>query len=344
MPFGWWLSRYSAKMMTTITLAAGTFFVFVQGWAPTFAVLLLGRLLFGLAGTARDPARAMLVQQWLPRREMILFNGILPTTFGVVQTASFVATPFLLKAFDGDWRNTFYVLGFLNVGMTLAWVLLGRENITQAYKRRIASQEGTPLQSLFRHREPWLVGIGMAGFAAAFQSQNTFWPTFMKDTYGTGLVASGFLMGIGGLVVVAGGFLVMPLLSKTGGNRLPLVVIGICMTGTFLGVLVTDVIPVLLPLFIVSSVARGALFTVFNTIPFELPGSSPREIAVTQSLMMTLLWIGGFLGPILVGFIQEATGDLGLGMIVSGSCPIILSLTALLLPGREKVQPIGARG
>ena len=344
LPFGWWLSRYNASRMTAITLAVGAFFVFVQGWAPTFALLLVGRLIFGLTTVARHIARVMLIQQWLPQREIVLANGLFNAIYGVSLSMLFIATPFVLKFFDGNWRKTLYAFAFMNVGLALAWVLLGRENITQAYSRRVASQESTPLQSLFRYREPWLVGIGMMGFAIAFGAQTTFWPTFMKDTYSMSLVKSGFMIGIGGLTLAAGAFVVLPLVSKAASDRVPLMIIGIGMTSTFLAVLVTDAIPVLVIMFMVSGLARAGFWIIFMTIPFKLQGSKPRETAVIQSQMMTMSSIGGILGPLMVGFIDEATGDIELAMMVTMSCSILVCLTSLFLPGREREQPIGAQG
>lgn len=43
-PLTWWTSRFGAKRLTTVTLALGTACLFLQGWAPVFAVLLFGRL------------------------------------------------------------------------------------------------------------------------------------------------------------------------------------------------------------------------------------------------------------------------------------------------------------
>ncbi|MEE9198375.1 MAG: MFS transporter [Dehalococcoidia bacterium] len=343
LPFGWWLSRYRPKRIITVALAASAFFVFVQGWAPIFAVLLVGRLLFGLTAVARDPARALLIRQWLSKREIPLFNGILNAAFGLLLTAGFVVTPLVLKAFDDDWRNTLYSYAILNAVMALAWFLLGREKIVRRDSGRAASQEGTPLRSLFRYREPWLVGLGMVGYSMAQMAQFTFWPTFMKDTYGMSLVVSGFLIGVLGLVVAGGGLVIVPVLAKRAGNRLPLMVIGIGMGATFLGILATESIPILVAVLVVNGLARGAFWTIFNNIPFEIPARTPREIAITQALMQTMFWGGGVLGPILVGFIQEITGELEIGMVVAGLCPLAVTLTALFLPGKPRPQSLEAQ-
>ena len=72
LPAGLWLSRPDASKVLLGSLAFGTTFVIVQAWAPTYTVLLLARLAFGIAIVARQPARAMLTAQWFPRREIVL--------------------------------------------------------------------------------------------------------------------------------------------------------------------------------------------------------------------------------------------------------------------------------
>ncbi len=92
-PLSWWMSRYGAKTLTTVTLALGTLFLFLQGWAPVFVVLLAGRLAFGIAIVARQPARALLTQQWFPPREIVILNSASNALFGLVVGAGQVATP-----------------------------------------------------------------------------------------------------------------------------------------------------------------------------------------------------------------------------------------------------------
>ena len=334
-PFGWWLSRYNAKTMTTISLVVAVLGVVVQGWAPTFTVLLVGRLIYGLTSAAREPARVILVRQWLPQREVMLSNSVLNAALGIAVTGGFALTPLILNAFDDDWRNTLYAFALLTAGLAAAWVLLGRENIPGGQRRREASNEGTPLQGLFKYREPWLIGIGMVGYSIAQMAQYTFWPTFMKDTFDMSLVLSGSILGVLGLVIATGGVVVMPFVSRVG-NKLTFILTGIVLSGAFVGTLLTDSIPALVGMFVISGLARGAFWTMYSTIPFELPGSKPRETAVIQSLMMTMFWGGSVLGPLLVGFVQQATGDLKLALVVSSLFPMLITLAAFSLSGRRR--------
>ena len=74
-PLSLWTSRYPAKVLTTVTLVLGILLLFLQSWAPAFAYLLVGRLGFGITLLARIPARALLIRQWFPQREIVLVTA-----------------------------------------------------------------------------------------------------------------------------------------------------------------------------------------------------------------------------------------------------------------------------
>ena len=69
-------------------------------------------------------------------------------------------------------------------------------------------------------------------------------------------------------------------------------------------------------------------------IPFELPGIRPREIAVAIAFLQTTLFIGSGFGSVLAGVVQEATGDLQMGLMVTGLFPVLMTVAAILLPRR----------
>ena len=101
-PIAWAGSRLSPKWLTAVTLVGCALCLFMQGWAPVFGFLLLGRLLFGIFTIAQQPARAMLTRQWFPAREVVLVNGLSNVFFGLVVgggTGPFAGNP------DPPWRR-----------------------------------------------------------------------------------------------------------------------------------------------------------------------------------------------------------------------------------------------
>ncbi|MFQ5874621.1 MAG: hypothetical protein ACE5JL_12585 [Dehalococcoidia bacterium] len=108
---------------------------------------------------------------------------------------------------------------------------------------------------------------------------------------------------------------------------------GILITATSIGFLYTGTYGYLVLLAMANGLSF-AFFPIIMTIPFELPGIKPREIAVANSFVETFFVIGAMIGPVLAGGLQELTGDLRVALTVT--CFFALSLTAggILLPSK----------
>ena len=105
---------------------------------------------------------------------------------------------------------------------------------------------------------------------------------------------------------------------------------GLMLFGSHLVLVYTGSIALVLALSIVRGAAI-AYFPVVLTIVFLFPDIRPREVAVGFAFLETSVLIGEALGPLLVGFLQEATGDLQLALTVTVFFPLTLVVTALLL-------------
>jgi MFS family permease len=339
LPLGWWASRFRPKPLTTITLAVGTGLLFVQGWAPVFAVLLLGRLAFGVSLIAREPARALLIKQWFPARETMLANGLSSAMFGLIVGGGLVATPLILDVVDGDWRLVLRVFGVLFVVLTVVWEIVGRERSAPAQRRDSPWQAGI-LRSALGHRDLWVAGLGFMGASMAWSAFLSFYPTLMQDSYDLSLRWSGLILALsiftGGLSGIAISVAVMTI----GRRRTILQGVGILMTGTYLGMTLTGSLPLILVLALFNGIAWG-FYPVLYTVPFHLPGIKPREIVVAVAATMTMTAIGTGTGPLVAGLLQEALGDLGQALFIIGFATLSLSVAGTML--RPSSEPTPAK-
>ena len=340
LPFGWWLSRLDAKLVTTIALVAGGLFLFVQGWAPIFLVLLLGRLLFGLSGIAREPARAMLTQQWIPDREIVMVNGVLVGVIGVAIAIGFFVTPYILSRSDDNWRLAFYIFGFMTLAVAVAWQLLGRERITRSYIQRSVSQAGTPLRGLLRYRQLWWTGMGLFGANLLWLAFITFWPTLLLDRYQVSLALSGALMAVSGIVSSVFALIVSYLMTRRDIGKAWLFLCGILITITSIGMSLTGSLPLQFAMSFINGIG-WSFFPIVMTVPFKLPGIKPREVAVAIGFLEMAVWAGGAVGPVFVGMLQEATDDLQFTLIAASLFGLLLSLGAVLLPSEARFKALG---
>ena len=329
-PLSWWASRYSAKLLTTVTLVLGTAFLFLQGWAPVFGVLLFGRLAFGVTAIARQPAQAFLMRQWFHQREIVLVNSISNALFGLVVGGGLAAAPFLLISFGGNWRATLYTFGGLFAVLTVLWMVLGKDRDSAESRRQEASAQTNVLKGALRYRDLWVAGFGFLGATLASAAFLSFYPTMMLDTYGLSLRWSGAILAlgifIGGGAGLGFGFAVM----VTGQGKIILQFLGVLMALTFVGMTVTGDLATLLVLTFLNGIAWG-FWPILYSVSFHLPGIRSREVAVALAFIMMMASVGLTLGPLVTGFLHEALGNLRLSLAIVSFTPVSLCIAGILL-------------
>ena len=154
-PLSWWASRFRPRMVSSATLSLGAVFLILMGAAPSFAVLLVLRLLFGMTLISTGAVRAMLFEMWLKPREIILANGISNALFGLLVGAGLVATP-LIIAFVGDsWRTTLHILGAVYLLVALVWILLAKERKVPRPARKGNAFDVSVLKGALSQRDVW---------------------------------------------------------------------------------------------------------------------------------------------------------------------------------------------
>ncbi len=337
-PIAWATSRLSPKWLTTVTLVGCAVCLFIQSWAPAFAVLLLGRLLFGIFTIAQQPARAMLTRQWFPPREVVLVNGLSNVFFGLVVGGGLALSPVLLILLEDDWRGTLQIFAFYYVGMTALWMITGRDRVSEEF----TGGESQPLLPLLRsalsYRDLWICGIGFAGATMAFSAFLAFYPTLMLQEYDISLRVSGTALAVDVVLGGIGGLAIGYYAAAWRKEGLFLQILGIVMVGSFLGMVLSGSLVMIYGMAIINGVA-WTFFPILITVPFNLRGIQPRQLAVAFSFTMMLITAGQALGPLFVGFLEEATGDLKLTMFISSFTPLSLVLAGTTLGfGRQEAH------
>ena len=329
-PMSWWTSRFAPKVLTTITLALGAFFLFFQGWAPAFAILLAGRLGFGIVMLAREPARALLILQWFPRREVVLVNSVSNVLFGLVVGGGMVATPFIMEYLGHSWRSIFYIFSAILAILTLVWVVLGREQSTGEYQSLEVSKEKGLLKGTLSYPDLWVGGFGFLGANLAWSAFLTFFLTLMLDRYQIPLQWSGAILALGILVGGISGLGVGYAVMTFDKRKSILKTLGVLMTGTYVGMVLVNSISLLAFLSLLNGIAWG-FWPILHTVPFQLSGIRPRQVAVALAITMTLISTGSVVGPLVTGLLAETMGDLRLALVIVSFASLSLSVAGMLL-------------
>ena len=281
-----------------------------------------------------EPARSLLIRQWLPQRETNMAGGISNLFFGIIVSGGLLLTPIILNYFDGNWRPTMNSFGAFFLILGVIWQVLGRERnpVTTRTVEETSGSSGefSLVKKAFSFREVWIAGIGFTGALMAFSSFNSFFPTMALSFYDISLSGSGLIVA---MYVLPGGFsgvIVAYCLKGVRGRAPILAFAGVVMAGTYCAMTLTQSFSLLLVISIINGIGWG-FFPLLYMVPFHLKGIQPREIAIAVAVVMSMAALGSSIGPALTGFMQESMGSLQLSLRIISLSPLTLVIAAILL-------------
>ena len=91
------------------------------------------------------------------------------------------------------------------------------------------------------------------------------------------------------------------------------------------------------PWLIIPALALYGLLTwsftpIVFTIPMELPGFSPPQVAVVIGMVLVFTGVAAFVGPLAAGFLTDVTGSYLPGFLLFTAASLTLLVSALNLP------------
>ena len=198
-----------------------------------------------------------------------------------------------------------------------------------------------------RHRDLWIGSLGFFGPVLVWTTFLSFYPTLMLETYDTPLYLSGAILALSTVVGGFSGLGVVRVVRGAGRGRSILQGFGIVMTGSYIGLVLSPSVPLLVGLAVLNGITWG-IFPYLYSVPFHLRGIQPREVAIALAGMLTIMSTGVLLGPLVTGFLQEALGDLKSAMFIVSFMCLTLTVAGSVLrvePGAvraEGQEPVGA--
>lgn len=309
-------SRYRPIPLILVSLVLALPFLFLQGLANSFRVLLLARLLFVLCTLIATAARPLILQQWIAPGQYALVQSIGLSLHSTLLAVT-ISTSAWVIAVVGSWRLAYVVHGGFFLLQAILWVGIARERFApiSGLQDVLQEQRDTPLQALWTYPQGWLLGITMCGMAATWTAMVTFLPTLLLETRGISVTLSGPLLGFLYYALIPCSPLGGWLAKKVPNRRLLLWLPAFC--NMLLGILIAFVsVPWLLMVGLTCLGVIWIVSPVVEVMPFEFPGIRPREVAVIATLVRTMMGLGFALGPMITGLVTQYTQSLQTGLLV----------------------------
>jgi MFS family permease len=329
-----------------------SFFTAATGWAFNWVSLLVTRFLFGAGEAGCFPNLTKAFSRWLRPEERSRAQGILwmSARWGGAATPMLV---YLALQFV-SWRQAFGLFGLIGVVWAVLFYLWYRDNPREhksvnaaeaALLPTDASQRAhaaVPWSLLLRSRTVWCLGLQYAALSYAWYFFVTWFPTYLLKERGMDLKQSALLSGLplllGGFGSFAAGWLLPILSRKLGSTRRARC--GLAFTSMITaGALLTLSTWIKNPF-----VAVGVIALVSFCNDLTLPGSwtscmdvGGRFVATLGGAMNMLGNLGGFLSPIVIGYLVQATDQWELAFYVTSAVYVFGAVLWLLI---DPVTPL----
>jgi ACS family tartrate transporter-like MFS transporter len=329
-----WIARI---MITWGVISACT--MFVQGAASFYAV----RFLLGVAEAGFFPGMILYLSYWFPARERAKAVGFFMSAIAISYAIGAPISGGIMSVFGGvaglsDWQWLFlieaipaviagvFVLFYLDDGPEhAAWL---EDDEKRWLARRLESEERSRTRA-----ERFSIGdalkdrrvltFGLLYFCMVVNVYGlSFWVGEIVDNIsGLGDVGKGFVTAIPYTVAIVGLVLISRRSDRTGERKR---IVSVCLVVAAVAFVVSTVVG---PIAAIAALAVGLFFLlgahpVFWTMPAALLSGTAAAAGI--ALINSIGNIGGFVGPYLVGLVEDATGSTDGGLI---------ALAAILVAG-----------
>jgi NNP family nitrate/nitrite transporter-like MFS transporter len=305
-PLGAATDRYGGRIVFAALSFAVIAPVLFLAFATAYPALLAGGLLLGLGG-ASFAVGVPFVNAWFPPERRGFALGVYG--MGNIGTAiSGFVTPRVASSLGRPWAFLIVAIALAAVG--LAFLVLGRDapnrpRATEPFLSRFMAAARLPIARDLAV----LYAITFGGFVAF----GVYLPTFLKTVYGLETTDA---------ATRAAGFVVLATLARPVGGWLADRITGVPVLQWALGVVaagavVTAFQPHIVPV-TVAFLAMAAALGLGNGAIFALVGTRVPAASVgsVTGLVGAAGGLGGFLPPIVMGLVYQATGDYAIGLML----------------------------
>ncbi len=351
-PGGYLAEHWSAKRFISILLVLWGLAAMVCGLVRTWQEFWVMRLVLGIAEGGVWPATLVLLAHWFPRSERARANAYWMLCLPAAVVVSSPVSGWILGRWG--WRVMLISEGVLPFIWLVIWLLLVDDHPHKA--KWISSDEQNYLEKTLRQESRGVASTESAGFLRTLLCPQVllmvliyfllnsgnygflFWlPSALHSEKHLTDFVTGILFAIP-FVVTGAGMVLISRHSDRKRERRGHVAGSMVWAGVFLlgGVLLSQHSFLLsfLCIMVVGVGAFGALGP-FWAIPSE---TLPRSVSGSaMGLINGLGCLGGYFGPLLVGYLDNLTGNFVYGFAALGAGFILAAGLTLLLPASRKV-------
>ena len=289
-----------------IVAAAGAARYFVT--EPKYLIALM--FVYGVGFACYGPVIPKALSAVFPAREFGKANGIVWSAIWVGSTLAFFLAVNVLSPLFGGWKMMMIGIGVLSAIAAIAWALIFRDPVAELAEADTGtgvSQEESGFASfrkVVRIGNIWWLSIYYAFCIGALLSILSLLPAVLGER---GMEQPGMLTALLTGTLVASSIL-GGMLSDRFGRKPVLVVSAIVFALSVPSLLIFEGAPLMICL-VIAGAAAGPFLPVSTAMPVEMPGIGPLFAGTALGILFMIGNTGGFLGPLITGWLMDTTGS-----------------------------------
>jgi len=349
-PGGYLAQHWSAKRVVAILITLWGFCSMATGWVETARQLWIMRLLLGIAEGGVWPAVLVLIARWFPRAERARANAYWMLCLPASVVISSPISGWLLSHWN--WRVLLVVEGAFPFLWLIPWMLAiedlpenakwmspdEREHVQRALAGETAALQAAEKESyLAALLHPQVIILTLIYFLRNCGSYGSlFWiPTAVANASKMTSLSLGWLV----TVPYIAASIAMVLVAKSSDGRLERrwhTAGTLLVSGVFFLVAAGTGARFPISSFTSLCIATAAVYASlgpFWALPTET--LAPKTVATAMGLINAFGNLGGYFGPVVVGYFAKRFGGFGYGFAALAAALFVSAALALLLHPAE---------
>lgn len=323
-PVGWLAERFGPHRVLALGLALWASATILVGFAHTFTVLLLLRLLLGLGESAGFPSASKLLAAVVPPQGLGAANGIVAFAYLFGPAVGLYAGGLLMAQFG--WRSAFFVFGALSLLWLWPWSRVAHR--VPARTNSNAVEDSPKFFTVLKNPAMWGTGLGLFSTNYTFYFMLTWMPSYLVQARGFTMVEMAQIGGasylVNALSALAAGWAIDRYIARGGSS-------GVIYKSILAAGQIGAVVCMLCMAVGARPLALGAMF-LFQVL---CGASSPCVFAVSQILAGPRAagrWVGiqntcgslaGILAPAITGLIVDRTHSFTNAFLVGAAVSVL---------------------
>jgi len=326
LPIGLIIDRIGIRKSLLAGISVLSLSGILRSYASNFMTMLLSVGLMGLAGPTVSVGVPKAIAAWFQGEDRGTASGIYATGMFIGTATSTAITTSIILPYLGSWRSTLGVYGVFGFLVTVIWILFGKETgPTQSSGSFVEMIQA--LKRIIKTKEVWLViAISFPYMLSIYGLQS--WLPKLLELKNIDIALAGVLASISswfGLI----GSPALPILGRRISRKYA-IILSILIQGISIYVIGTSLGVVLILALILYGIFSAGLPPLSMVTLMEVPEVGSEYMGVATGLLFSIMSVGGFIGPYLVGYLLDVTGSTYWG-IVALAVIMELSLFASLM-------------